>query len=134
MWHGSVATIVMSRTDHAGRTDYQPLLADLVGLVAVAAAAGVGVLAYGALPEDLVVHWTMGTGPYVGPETLAKPVALAVVPLVTAGTVALLRALPRLGGLRDALDGAQPYYDVTTALTALALVGAQVALVALNLG
>lgn len=133
MWDESVVTHVMSQTDHTGRTDYRPPVADLVGLVAVAAAAGVGVLAYGALPEDLVVHWSMGMGPYVGPETLAKPVALAVVPLVTAGTVALLRALPRLGGLRDALEEAQPYYDATTVLTALALVGAQVALVALNL-
>lgn len=66
-------------------------------VLAVGLTVALGALAYGAVPGRVRVHWTLGTGPYVGPETLPRALGSSVLPtvspLVLAGPWALRTAV-----------------------------------------
>lgn len=105
---------------------------------ALAAAFVVGTFAlavavYDAVPAEMVVHYTPPGGVYYGPETLPKPVALFIVPAVTALTFGLVRALPSVGGVDDALGDARPYYHAAVLLLVALLSVVHVGLVLWNL-
>lgn len=65
---------------------------DLAAVALLAVAFAVGVAAYGAVPERVVVHWTFGAGPYWGLRTLPKALGLFLVPLVATVLYVAMRA------------------------------------------
>ena len=104
----------------------------LGAVLAVGLTVALGVLAYGAVPGRVRVHWTLGTGPYVGPETLPRALGLFVVPVVAVLTLAGLWAL------RAVIDlGSDPrarrYYDLATLAVCCCLFAGQALVVVANL-
>jgi hypothetical protein len=104
----------------------------LGSLFAVGLTVALGALAYGTVPGRVRVHWTLGTGPYVGPETLPRAIGLFAVPAVAVLTLAGLWAL------RTAVDpGTDPlarrYYDLAMLAVCCCLFAGQVVVVVANL-
>lgn len=112
-----------------GDTD-RPLAA---GSLALAAASGLlSLLGYAALPGQVRVHWTLGAGPYYGPEFAPKLLVVALFPVLVVGTA--LAARVALHRVRAAEGPATRPYDTAVVLGALALVVAvQAALLVANL-
>lgn len=90
---------------------------------------GLAVLAYGAVPAQMTVHYTPPGGVYYGLETLPKTVGLFLLPVVGAFVVAALRCLPLVDGIGEAVRG---YYQASIVATAGCLCLGQVAVVAIN--
>lgn len=116
-------------TEHRPR----PSGAAVGSLLIVGLTVALGVLAYGAAPARVRVHWTLGMGPYVGPETLPKALGLFVVP-----TAAVL-CLAGLWLLRTVVDlESEPrvrrYYDLAALLVLCLLLAGQAVVVLANLG
>lgn len=105
---------------------------DVLALALVVGTFAVGVVAYGVVPADVMVHYTPPGGVYYGPETLPKSVGLFVVPVVTAVTFAALRVLPSVFELNGELAAVLPYYRLGLALLVAVLASVQVALVLSN--
>lgn len=104
-----------------------------VGLALVGCSVLVALVGYGALGDRMRIHWTLGLGPYVGPEHAPTVLVLAAFPLLVAATflgfaalAAVLRDVPEFGA-------AEPYYRAAALGTLAMLVLAEAALVALNL-
>ena len=98
----------------------------LVGVFAV------GVAAYDAVPDEMVVHYTPPGSVYYGVETLPKEVGLFVVPAVAAVTFGIGRALPLIVGPDETLTAVGPYYRAGLVVLLALLSSVQVALVLLN--
>lgn len=116
-------------TEHRPR----PPGATVGAVLAAGVTVALGALAYGAVPDRVRVHWTLGAGPYVGPETLPKPLGLFAVPaaaVLTLGSLWLLRA---------AVDsGSEPrvrrHCDLAALLVLCLLLVVQAVVVLANLG
>jgi len=89
-------------------------------------------IAYGFLPDQMRVHWTLGMGPYYGPEFAPTNVALTAFPLLVAVTA--LGA--HWGGVQvidsEEFAAVRPYCVVAVFGLFLSLLGIQIALVILN--
>lgn len=104
---------------------------DVAGLAIVAVTALVSVLAYPALPSRLAIHFDAAGQP---DTVVSKPVALAILPVVAAGLVALFRVLPSIDPLGENFAEFQRYYDMI-AVVGVGVVGyAHVLVVLWNLG
>jgi len=104
----------------------------IVGFAAVLLSTVVSSAAYGLLPNQIRIHWTLGTGPYYGPEFAPTIVVFTAFPLLVAVT-----ALGGYwGGVRlrhsEAFAAVRSYYFVAVFGTFLSLLGAQIALVIAN--
>ena len=91
-----------------------------------------GALAYGSVPGRVRVHWTLGAGPYVGPETLPKALGLFVVPSVAVLVLAVLWLLRAAIDLESDPRGRR-YYDLATLLALCLLFAGQAVIVLANL-
>jgi hypothetical protein len=102
-------------------------------LVMVLLSAVGSVIADGMLPEQLRIHWTLGMGPYYGPEFAPTVLILILFPVLIAGTAVLANTLDAL--LHDTAEfGAiRPYYVVAMLGTLGVLVSSQMLLIVANL-
>lgn len=99
------------------------------GLVGLSAA--VSLLAAPSLPDHLVTHWSAAGEP---DGSMAKGPALALIPVLAAGLVALLATVPRIDPLGENVEAFRVHYDrFVVALAAFMLV-IHVGIVAYNLG
>lgn len=91
------------------------------------------VIAYGMLPEQMRIHWTLGMGPYYGPEFAPTVLILILFPVLIAGTAVLAYALDAL--LHDTTEFAaiRPYFVVAMLGTLGVLVSSQMLLIVANL-
>jgi len=80
--------------------------------VAVVASLLLSIASYGFVPAQLRIHWTLGAGPYYGPEVLPRaavlfgfPILVSIAGLVGRWAVRRARASGRIGDTRpvDAL-------------------------------
>ncbi|GAB7093480.1 SdpI family protein [Halolamina litorea] len=97
----------------------------------VAASAAVGVLAAPSLPAEMATHWNAAGQP---DDTLPKAAALAVLPAVSIGLLALFAALPRIDPRRENVASFRAAYDWFVVLLVGFLSVIQVGIVAYNLG
>jgi len=74
----------------------------------VALSAIVSVLSAPSLPEQLVTHWNAAGEP---DGTMSKPLALALLPALTAGLLVLLAFVPRVDPLGENVAAFRRYYD-----------------------
>lgn len=125
------ASSTRQRSPGDGNPDDRRCLA-IVSFAAVLLSTVVSSTAYGLLPNQIRIHWTLGMGPYYGPEFAPTIVVLTVFPLLVAVTA--------LGGywggvqLRhsEAFAAVRSYYVVAVFGTVLSLLGTQIALVIAN--
>jgi hypothetical protein len=102
----------------------------LASAVAVALSVATSALGSLALPAQVRIHWTLGRGPYYGPETAPTVAVLVLFPVLVAGVALGAR---RFRG-RAGADGTAGPYGRLVAWSALAvLLGTQGLLVAANL-
>jgi len=105
----------------------------LAGGVLVVVSIASSVLAMGALPETMRIHWTLGAGPYYGPEFAPTAAVLVLFPVLVA---ALFVGGCLLGELLDGtaeFEAMRPYYERGAVLTLAAVVAVQFLVVWLNL-
>jgi len=76
------------------------------GVVAVSAA--VSVLAAPELPDQLATHWNAAGVP---DDTMSKPIALALIPVLTAILLGLFAIIPRIDPLGENIADFRPVYD-----------------------
>ena len=107
-------------------------LSDGLALMLIVITFAIGVIAYEAVPAEMVVHYTPPGGVYYGPETLPESIGLFIVPVVTAIIFVILRALPVVGNLNEELAAVRPYYQLGIVLLVAFLLGVQMVLVLLN--
>lgn len=91
------------------------------------------IIAYGMLPEQMRIHWTLGMGPYYGPEFAPTLLILTLFPLIVFGTAVLACVADAL--LNETADFAavRQYYVVAMLGTLGVLVGSQLLLIVANL-
>lgn len=90
-------------------------------------------IAYGLLPDQIRIHWTLGMGQYYGPEFAPTIFVLTAFPVVVAamalgaywGAVQLSHS--------EEFAAIRPYYVVAVFGTFLSFLGTQVALVIVNM-
>lgn len=99
------------------------------GLVVVSGL--VSVLAAPELPEQVITHWNAAGEP---DGTMAKPIALALIPGLTAILVGLFALIPRIDPLRENLDAFRDVYDWFVVLFAAFMTVLHGGIVAFNLG
>lgn len=100
-----------------------------VGFVVLAGLASL--LAAPALPERVVSHWNAAGEP---DATMAKAVALALLPAVAAGLLVLFLLLPRIDPLGENVAEFRGYYDWFVVLLSAYLLLLHVGTIAYNLG
>ncbi|MFB6141031.1 MAG: SdpI family protein [Halosimplex sp.] len=99
---------------------------------ALAVAAGVlSVLAAPSLPDQIVTHWNAAGEP---DGTMAKPLALALIPVLTAALVALFALIPRIDPLGENVAEFRAYYDWFVVVFAAFMAVLHGGIVAFNLG
>jgi hypothetical protein len=109
----------------------RPLLVG--GLVAALTSAAGSLFAYGTLPTEMQIHWTLGAGPYYGPEFAPTVLVMAAVQVVVvavacAGYWGAKRLEARS---KDAV--VQQFYTLVVLGTLAVVVALQGVLVAANL-
>jgi len=103
------------------------------GVLTVAASLLGSVVGYAVVPAQMRVHYTLGLGPYYGPELLPRAVVLVAFPaLVVALAVGARLLAGRLRGTPE-FDEARVVYDVTVLATLAVVVLVQAVLIGLNL-
>lgn len=104
---------------------------DRVGLALVALAIVVSVVASPQLPDQLAIHFDASGQP---DSVLAKPLALAIAPLLGLGVVGLFKVLPWLDPLGENVAEFQDAYDLVAVTTVGVIAYVQVVIVTWNLG
>jgi hypothetical protein len=105
----------------------------LVGGVLVVVSIAASVLGMRALPERIRIHWSLGAGPYYGPEFAPVETVLALFPVVVA------TLFVGAGLVEASLDGTEefepvrPYYEWAAVSTLAVVLGVQLLVVWLNL-
>ncbi|WP_255171330.1 SdpI family protein [Natrononativus amylolyticus] len=97
----------------------------------VALSAIVSVIAAPALPDQVVSNWNAAGEPS---GTLSKPLALGLVPVVTAGLLGVFAVIPRIDPLRANIDEFRPYYDWFVVIFTAYLFLIHAGIIAFNLG
>jgi len=102
-------------------------------LLVVAASVLGSIVSYGMLPARMRIHWTLGAGPYYGPEFAPKLLVLALFPvLVTGGAIVGWWAVRRLRTVEKVV-AVRPYDALVVVGTLALLLVGQVAIVLANL-
>ena len=93
----------------------KPVLSDMKSTHRFALAAGlvvasgvVSVLAAPDLPEQMATHWNAAGVP---DDTMSKPVALALIPILTAALLGMFAVIPRIDPLGENIAEFRPIYD-----------------------
>jgi hypothetical protein len=108
-------------------------LATLGSVTAVLVSTLTSVVGYLTLPAEMQIHWTLGAGPYYGPEFAPTAAVLAVFPVLL-GAVALGArwvASKLSHELDDTTDGLA--YAMSIVATVTVVLGVQIGLVVANL-
>lgn len=93
------------------RGAWRPRLGDVLAVSLLVVGVGVAVALYGTLPDRLVVHWTLGLGPYYGVRTLPKTVTVVGLSALATGVYAVLRAPLLVGDRNEGLGPMRRLYD-----------------------
>ncbi len=107
-------------------------VSDAMTVLFVGGMFALGILAYGAVPSQMTVHYAPKGTIYYGIETLPKAIGLFVVPVVGLVVISVLRGLPMIEGIDEALCPVAEYYRLGIAVTAVGLCLGQILLIALN--
>lgn len=91
------------------------------------------VLGHSMLPAQVRIHWTLGFGPYYGPEFAPKLVVLVLFPVLTLGVALVGRLFVLRVRASDAFADVRPYDTLTVIGAVLLLVGVQTALILVNI-
>lgn len=111
----------LERTGSDGSGDGTSTVLTMGGVAATVLSIVGSLVAYGLLPETIRIHWTLGAGPYYGPEHApTAPVLLAFPALVATLAIGARRLAARLERT-DEFDGRSASYTLL-ALTALVTV------------
>jgi uncharacterized membrane protein len=107
------------------------LVGGSLGIV-LSSAAG-SIVGHGMLPEQMRIHWTLGMGPYYGPEFAPNLLVLTLFPVLITGTAVLAYVID--ARLRDAVGFAaiRLYFVVAMLGTLGVLLVSQIALIVANL-
>ncbi|WP_439027988.1 SdpI family protein [Haloarchaeobius sp. DT45] len=97
----------------------------------VVAAGVASVLAAPSLPDQLATHWNAAGEP---DGSMSKPLALALIPVLSAALLVLFALLPRIDPLRENVEAFRPYYDWFVVVFAAYMSVLHVGIVAFNLG
>lgn len=102
-------------------------------LLVVAASVLGSIVSYGTLPARLRIHWTLGAGPYYGPEFAPKLLVLVLFPALVAGGAIVGWLAVR--GLRtvEEFDAVRPYDAFVVVGTLVLLLVSQMAVVLANI-
>ncbi|MDZ5812911.1 hypothetical protein U4E84_16345 [Halorubrum sp. AD140] len=125
----SESTSIRSGSDDAGGS--RPLALAGIGIIALSAA--LSGLAYGALPEQMRIHWTLGMGPYYGPEFVPTPAVLTGFPVLIAGVALGSYWLETRLRRTEGFDAVSPYYAAGMVATLGVLLAVHGALVLVSL-
>jgi len=98
-------------------------------LGAVLLSAVVSGAAYGLLPDRIRIHWTLGMGPYYGPEFAPTVLVLTGFPLLVAVTALGAYWVGARLGRSEGFAAVRPYYAVAVLGALASLLVTQVALV-----
>lgn len=98
-----------------------------VGITALSAA--LSALSYGFLPDRMRIHWTLGAGPYYGPEFAPTPAVLIGFPALIAGIAIGAYALDTRLRRREGVAAVRSYYAAGSVGTLGVLLASQAALV-----
>lgn len=90
-------------------------------------------LASGALPDQFRIHWTLGMGPYYGPEFAPAVLILTLFPAIVGTVAAGAWVLDALFARAEALAPVRLVAVLATLFTLAVLLVSQVALVVANL-
>ncbi|WP_254533499.1 SdpI family protein [Natrinema gelatinilyticum] len=99
------------------------------GLVVLGGVASV--VAAPAIPDQLVTHWNAAGEP---DGMMSKPLALALVPGLSAVLLAVFAVLPRIDPLRENVAAFRPYYDWFVVIFMGFMIVVHVGVIAFNLG
>lgn len=88
--------------------------------------------AYGFLPEQMQIHWTLGLGPYYGPEFAPKLAILTAFPATIAGIVLGSYQLDTRFQHVEEVLAVRPYYTAAVVGTLVILLISQVVLIIAN--
>lgn len=105
----------------------------VVGGVLVVVSIAASVLAVGTLPERIRIHWTLGAGPYYGPEFAPVEAVLALFPVTVATLFVGAGLLEASLDGTDAFETVRPYYEWAAVLALAVVLGIQLLVVWLNL-
>lgn len=115
------------------RTDRSGTALNVGSFVVVVASAVGSAAAYTVLPDRLRIHWTLGMGPYYGPEVAPKPLLLVLFPLSIAGLALVGRwAVTRVRTI-DEVAAARPYDALAVLVMLVAVLAGQAVLIVANL-
>lgn len=94
---------------------------------------GVSVVAYGFLPDQVRIHWTLGIGSYYGPEFAPTVLILAAFPVLIASLALLASWVEGRLPFDEEVETIRPYYVVAMLGTLGILLGSQIVLIIANL-
>lgn len=114
-----------------GSSPSRALTGGSLGIVLLSVVASI--TAYVVLPEQMRIHWTLGMGPYYGPEVAPTLLVLSLFPVLISGVAAIAAAADALLGDTAELATIHPYYIVAMLGTLSLLLGSQIALIVANL-
>lgn len=101
----------------------------VAGIGITVLSAVVSALSYGYLPDRMRIHWTLGAGPYYGPEFAPTPAVLIGFPALIAGIAISAYAVDTRLRRREGVAAVRPYYGAGLVGTLGVLLAAQAALV-----
>ncbi|MFB6172482.1 MAG: SdpI family protein [Haloarculaceae archaeon] len=103
----------------------------LVAAVVVAVAGVTSVLAAPELPARMATHWNAAGQP---DGTMAKPVALALLPVTSAVLLVVFAAIPRIDPRRENIASFRPLYDWFVVVFVVFMTVVHGGIIAFNLG
>lgn len=106
----AVSTDQHSRSGGAGSGGSRFLVLSSLGVVVLSAV--LSSIAYAMLPEQMRIHWTLGIGPYYGPEFAPTLVVLGGFPLLISGLAVGAYWLDILLHRTEGFAAIRPHYAV----------------------
>lgn len=104
------------------------------GSLGMALLSAVGsIIAYGMLPAQIRIHWTLGMGPYYGPEFAPTVLILILFPVLIAGTAVLASSVDVLLDHSAEFAAIRPYYVVAMFGTLGILLSSHILVIVANL-
>lgn len=103
----------------------------VVGFGIVALGVLASLAAYPSLPDQVAIHFDAAGEP---DDYLARPFAVALLPALGLGLVALFEVVPRIDPLGENFESFQRYYDLAAAVTVAVVVYVHGAVLLWNLG